>query len=153
TLMLVLQPNKPPYPPDSSVEWYKDGVLIPNSANDTLLVTASGVYKAVFNDKTCNEFTYEGDTVWYSFIYCGGVGMNENSKTDIRLYPNPARDVLEIQVPFQLQDSVYTITSMLGKTMATGVIENIATAVNIAGIAPGVYILHLQNQAVKFVKE
>lgn len=82
-------------------------------------------------------------------------GVDKNSK--LVVYPNPAKNVLQLQLPDHLKDSVQkiAITSLLGQTVY-GTSENSST-IDIAHLATGMYQITVFTEQgdwkAKFVKE
>jgi hypothetical protein len=77
-------------------------------------------------------------------------------KGDVVLYPNPARETLNIIIIAE-GATAYRVLTQLGQPVLTGTIEAGAPAVNVSKLAPGVYHFELQTSAGrvvrKFVKE
>ena len=71
----------------------------------------------------------------------------------LSLFPNPADDVLNISLEFgSAQDAQISIVNMSGQvieTITTGVITNYSNAIDISGLAAGVYMVRVAsgNQA------
>lgn len=73
----------------------------------------------------------------------------------IKVYPNPAKDYVHIELPKELtQNASVTISDVQGKVLATQTLENTATSkLDISQYASGIYIINLQlNGASKQVK-
>lgn len=78
---------------------------------------------------------------------------------DIDVYPNPANDVLNIEVKGVIKDAGLTATIMNteGKTMSTENIHKDYTIMNISTLPSGIYTIKVvnQNQVIfvrKFIK-
>jgi hypothetical protein len=156
TLMLTVMPNKPPYPADKNVQWFKNGVALALPGNDTLLVTETGEYKVKISDSFCTPpyVVYESQQTLYSFISCGSTGIDESTANQsARLYPNPAGQVLQVNIPLALAGSEFTISDVFGKTILSGRLEEETNEINLSNISSGVYILKTGNHALKFIKE
>jgi hypothetical protein len=89
---------------------------------------------------------------------CGIAGI-ENPTFDkaILLYPNPATDVVNIQVAAGITAQSYSIVDSIGKTLLTGEINGTATTVATGFLSAGIYIVKVtgtDGQAVKrFIKQ
>ena len=86
-------------------------------------------------------------------------GINEiNANESFFIYPNPANDVLTIEMPhfnnIETKMSVYSLNSQVIKTMT---IRNKKSTLNVKDLAPGLYFIQLNNGTnsykMKFVKE
>ncbi len=74
------------------------------------------------------------------------VSTHKFGHQSLRIYPNPASDVLYIEAPETTQ---WTITNLQGTTLTTGV----GNLVNVSGLSTGTYILNvLGKQKRVFVK-
>jgi len=75
------------------------------------------------------------------------------------LYPNPAQNLLNLQLPTEFKTCHYRIVDVTGKMVLEGTSANQSLLqVNIENLSKGCYILHYGNseneqQAVRFVKE
>jgi uncharacterized repeat protein (TIGR01451 family) len=86
-------------------------------------------------------------------------GINEiNANESFFIYPNPANDLLTIEMPhfnnIETNMSVYSLNSQVVKTMT---IRNKKSTLNVKDLAPGLYFIQLNNGSnsykMKFVKE
>lgn len=129
-------------------EWV-DLMPLGNVDSLTFLLTSSDVGSFGINTPTYfaidNFETYET------------VGVKDAQETfAAKVYPNPATDNLYIE----LNDNKITQANVLdvtGKVVASYPVTGAKTAINIANLTQGVYILHLQGsvatQAIRFVKQ
>jgi hypothetical protein len=68
----------------------------------------------------------------------------------VTLYPNPAKDILNISADFE--GTKYSIIDTLGRTITTGTLQN--NSINVAALPKGLYILKSSNALnTKFIKE
>ncbi|MCF8365973.1 MAG: T9SS type A sorting domain-containing protein [Bacteroidales bacterium] len=75
-----------------------------------------------------------------------GIGTSD-LLTQISIYPNPAKEVLYIENQTSLGDLsgfIGTLTTTEGRLVKTFNITEKSTQVNISGLQPGVYLLHIQ---------
>ena len=79
----------------------------------------------------------------------------ENENPDLRLYPNPARDFIEIEFNIEIQNREIRIFNPLGKCIKS--IGNIPPTqrilIDISGLPAGVYYLQSGGMSEMFVKE
>jgi PKD repeat protein len=85
------------------------------------------------------------------------IGMEENSlnASNISVYPNPAKDQLNIEIPSNFSDNyTVTLTNILGKAILTDKVSN-KEKINItfANIAKGVYFLTVESKGQKANKK
>lgn len=109
-----------------------------------------------------------------SAVYFGGFDPNSNTATNMAwvykrdyqvnaidditghennfvVYPNPASSQLFIKSE-NFEDYEFNIINLLGKKIASGRINGQTETVDISSLPPNVYILRIDNEAVKFVK-
>ena len=64
-------------------------------------------------------------------------------KPHLRCYPNPARDLLNIEYAAQSPQATYQIFDSMGKLMLSGTIANNTTTLSISSLKPGMYFLRV----------
>ena len=71
----------------------------------------------------------------------------------IKVYPNPVKNVLNLDVPLSVVQSSYQIYNSMGLLMKTGVVLNEKMTLELGGIPAGSYFLMIENsgQAIRFV--
>jgi hypothetical protein len=129
-------------------------------ASDTPLVANRCYVKSPFSNETAiyfggfdpNSYT-STNKAWvykkdYQVTAVDEIHAQENS---FILYPNPASNQLFIESEI-LEGSEFIIINMLGKKVASGRINGQTETVDISSLPPNVYILRIDNEAVKFVK-
>lgn len=83
--------------------------------------------------------------------------VKENSFANIKLYPNPAATVVNLEIPTgtPLPDS-YTLYNSLGQMVSTGAVSGYKQQINIANVAGGVYFLKVDGgnatKTIRFIK-
>jgi len=145
-----------------------DGTANDTAAYPSHTYSVAGYYKIclTITDSTGCTNTYCDSTylqkstnsmITVNVIHQGTLGINENeSNNQIKVYPNPAKDILTIETNSNKEQKI-EITSLIGQTVYTTIINNKKAIVNTSAFANGVYILKLSsdNETVvrKFVKE
>jgi len=127
-------------------QWIKDSVLIPGATNRTYTVTENGNYWVVVtNGKGCSNTS----DVYPITNYTGITDVQLLSKY-IKVYPNPADDIVHIQSPV----SVYvTLTDIAGRIIKE---INDAHNLSIKDLDAGMYMLRITDEngtLIKVVKE
>ena len=86
------------------------------------------------------------------------MGTATNSRDfvgDEMLYPNPAKDILNINTNFGMIKPTYRITNLLGQVITSGTIEN--NSINISSLKKGIYLIELSDEeeifTQKFIKQ
>ena len=82
------------------------------------------------------------------------IGFTTNNSLfngDKMVYPNPARDILNINPNFSLISPNYSITNVLGQIIKTGSIKN--NAINISTLKKGIYLIKLTDEEETFTQK
>lgn len=73
------------------------------------------------------------------------VGIAEENVTEVRFYPNPAKDNLTVIIPSALETANVILLDMQGRTVKSVTI-NSAGEIAINGITPGIYQLIISDE-------
>jgi len=120
-------------------EWFKDGSLINGAGSATYQANLSGNYTVKVIDGACNT-TSSSTTV--SVLNCASLMENNGDNTSI--YPNPIKDMLNIESPFM--DGNIILIDANGKTVIEMKIEDKKTKIDVKNIVPGTYNLIIKNK-------
>ena len=98
---------------------------------------------------------YSSDTI---YVYIGSVGMEEDSDSPLKIYPNPIHNYLNIELQKDYPESNIEILDLNGKLISKTKFSGASYKIKSLNTLPkGVYILHLQNEELnvllRFVKE
>ncbi len=139
------------------------GVLI-SSDNGATWTSFNDGFKDSSGNWFCNQinvrsFAFSGAT-FYTGTDCGvwkrsisitpdssfATGINNiYDKEQFSFYPNPAKEMITINVNNSLLGSIYTISDQLGRAILTGKISDETSLVNIGELVPGMYIISIGN--------
>ena len=106
---------------------------------------------SIFLPNTC----YSSDTI---YVYIGSVGMEEDSDSPLRIYPNPIHNILNIELNKSYYESKIEILDINAKTIiSTKFSGQFYELKSLEHLANGIYFLKLQNEELniflRFVKE
>ncbi len=90
------------------------------------------------------EVTYAGETVAHSFEVSGLLSLEENTVQNIKVYPNPVKDILNINSEVIITKAC--LTSVIGKSIFS--LENLKEGIqtiNTSNLTNGVYFLKLES--------
>ncbi len=127
--------------PYSSYQWFLNGNGIPGAVDRIYSVTANGDYTVVVTNE--NGCTDTSDT--YTVKNVTGIQPTMIAQ-QIRLYPNPVRDIIYIQSPVKLNAF---ITSIEGKQLKK--IRD-ARTIPVSELSPGLYLIHITENDGKLLK-
>jgi len=71
-------------------------------------------------------------------------GLNTVKGNGLKIYPNPATGIINLQLNNAVDAAVITITDVLGKTVLTDTVNGTQAALNIASLKSGVYFVTLK---------
>ncbi len=126
--------------------WYHNGKLIRANKQNQLSHPDTGWYHACTGVKQRMGQVGCIQCVEGYYVSPRMASMHKFGQATLRIFPNPARDVLYIEAPETTQ---WTITNLQGTTLATGV----GNLVNVSELSTGTYILNvLDKQKRVFVK-
>jgi len=114
----------------NNYQWYMNGTAIAGATRATLQPTQSGAYTVGVTDN--NGCT--GMSANFYFTYSG---VQSIAKEDVNIYPNPANDMVYINVPVAVNAMVY---SMDGRTIFNG---KEVKMIDISTWASGVYLIKI----------
>ena len=92
-----------------------------------------------------NKFYYEQSNT--------STGIYENSNSFFSVFPNPASDQITIETNEYLMGNEFAIYNSIGKSVRKGSITTKETIVNLNDLATGIYILSINNQIYKVIKQ
>ncbi len=117
------------------------------------------IEKVVFTNDNFKVYTTSRDEDSYSIyviekMMFGGTATSVDEATSenpIKLYPNPVSDVLTIE--YDANVAYATITDMMGVVIKNISLNPAKTTIDVSSLQPGVYLLSLEKQVVKFIKQ
>ena len=140
---LTLSSNTAP-----SYQWYKDGNPIANETSQTYQVSANGVYSvySVFPGCTNGLFSNE--------ITFGSVGVSEEESSALRIYPNPASEILYLEKESGLNGEI-TIYNPEGRQVyKSSVINETRIKIDLSSyLMPGVYSVSYRESSGKEIRK
>ena len=90
-------------------------------------------------------------------IECSTASINKNNNIEnFRVYPNPVKDVIHINVESKFIGTRFTITTISGQKVSEGKIEKGELVVNIQDLSKGIYFMQLGEniqQSFKIIKD
>jgi len=119
--------------PSYTYTWYYNGHVVygPGTSN-TFIATGNGIYTVfVTNANGCGNMSPA-----FNFQ---GTGVSNVAAQHVRVYPNPARDIVYIDAPFAVNASINTVD---GKELFT---QANAKSLNISGLANGIYMIRISD--------
>jgi hypothetical protein len=104
-----------------------------------------------------NTASVNFDSKWIGYSNTCGVtifdataSVNHLSKTGLVVYPNPAKQVLNVRWLANESNAKWSIVNFTGEVVKTGLIGEIESALDIANLSTGLYILSTPTTVTKF---
>jgi outer membrane protein assembly factor BamB len=146
------------YLPDTW-QWTFAGAVTPSSnvRNPAgIIYDTPGIYEVTLTAGNSNG-NDEVIKSCYIEVYEPGVGISPltASENAIRLYPNPATDLIRITTTADLSGSPYSLTDQLGRVVLTGVIAGETTTADISGLNSGLYLVQVAGtgRGARFIRK
>ncbi len=132
-------------------QWYRNGEELEGEDKQLLRVHELGIYSVlVGNDENCFEAS-EG----YGF----GIPVNEENVTNkglVRVFPNPTRDVVFVQINDEIEFHLLTLSDAVGNKLIERETSTKVVKLDLTSLAPGTYYLNVlggtTNETVEIVR-
>ena len=170
TFEVIVPPSPPPFSfgPDVTIAQNQTLVLsMPtaqsphywwNTGDTTHSITIDSSFNwinKIIGLTTFGNQCYSSDTI---YVFIGSVGMEENSDSPLKIYPNPVQSFINIELQKSYTESMVEILDINGKQISKTHFEGkFYKLTSLEALPKGVYILHLQNEELnvlqRFVKK
>jgi len=126
--------------PFTSYQWIKEGAGIPGATDSTYVVTENARYQVAVTDEHGCTDTSDVYTVT-------NVGIDGNSMAaQIKIYPNPARDMVYISSPVAVNA---VLTTVEGRDVLRA---DHAQSLSLSGLPGGVYFLRISDEEHRLIR-
>ena len=80
--------------------------------------------------------------------------VDENNATEIKVYPNPTKNVLFVETRLIASlPAKYIITNVTGQTLLSGHITDETQQIDVSGLAEGMYFVRIQGDEEFIIKK
>lgn len=142
-----------------SLQWYLNGNVIPDAIDATLCVENSGIYTLEIVDGVTGCTNSASVNVDYdaNIINCNLTNVEDLRIEDLKIYPNPASDFLQVELATDSHQNLQIrVLDLLGRSYLQQTAKSYMQ-IEISSLPNGVYYLELRDaKAVlthKFVKQ
>ncbi|MCE1168508.1 MAG: YDG domain-containing protein [Sphingobacteriia bacterium] len=120
----------------SGNQWYSMNGIIPSATQQDYFVTIEGTYYVIVNQNGCSSEPSESITVMFT-------GIDQPNEALIKVYPNPATDLVNIETSTNGQVKA-ELLSQDGKTFLSTEFEN-KTTIDLSHIPSGLYLIKVTS--------
>lgn len=117
-------------------QWYSMNGIIPSATQQDYFVTIEGTYYVIVNQNGCSSEPSESITVMFT-------GIDQPNEASIKVYPNPATDLVNIETSTSGQVKA-ELLSQDGKTFLSTEFEN-KTTIDLSHIPSGLYLIKVTS--------
>ncbi len=107
---------------------------IPGATNQNYTVTVNGNYAVVVTQNNCTDTS--------ACFLVNSVGIDDASQAAVKVYPNPAGDVLNVE---SFGYGLLTLVNVAGEVVFTTSITKTNTQLDVTGLPNGIYFLQINS--------
>jgi hypothetical protein len=123
---------------NASFTWSLDGQILPNQQGNTLAIQENGNYQCIVTDAFgCTDTTN---------LLLIEVGVASNTAMPPEIFPNPAKDFLNISLPSDWLGSTIEIIDLFGKVVFIQDSSTQACSIPVNRIQSGTYLIQFTKQ-------
>jgi PKD repeat protein len=147
-----------PYPTHNYQNPGSYTICLTMTAVDSSLITCISTYCDSLTVDQNGNIIYKGALVGWNFVVLNpsSIGIDEDALASSKIYPNPARDVLNVDLPEGLGTTEVYIFNTSGTLVNKSTFMSGNNTIDVANLPSGMYILQLSSDAatkqVKFIK-
>ncbi|MDI9340700.1 MAG: T9SS type A sorting domain-containing protein [Sediminibacterium sp.] len=127
--------------------------VVPRDLGNGLVpIPAQLIYTFPSSAPSGNQFCFMYESVNSRINYTvHHQGYWEGKNGYVKVFPNPAKDVLHIEIHDADKSTTVTVYNILGEVVLRQ--DNISDAINLKGVLPGYYTIQILNENTKIVKQ
>jgi hypothetical protein len=127
---------------ESSYQWYQGATLLTGATAQTYTASQNGVYSVYVTDANGCSSASNSLTVT-------GVGINEITASNYKVYPNPATEQIQLDLTHMEQSTLSSLSGiavydMLGNKLKSQSITD--TTISVSDLSNGVYIIAVTDK-------
>lgn len=134
------------------LQWFKDGVPVPDGIFNTLIPSGNGVYTVAAFDGFSNCAAISAP-----YVLGTGTGISQALMDKPSIYPMPTSGILHLEFTRADASRTVLVRDLTGKTIATIAVPQVTESIDISELAAGIYLLevstHQQTGVYRIVKE
>lgn len=136
---------------NNEYQWYKDGILIDGAVNESYIIENAvnedaGEYICKVTNSSIPDLILESNPI----IIESSLGTEEIIKNDIKIYPNPASNILVVESKNYPVRSV-SFFNVLGESVKQ--VNDNFTRIDVSSLSNGIYFLKIKTDLVQVSKK
>jgi hypothetical protein len=146
-------------PYNASIQWYKDGVAIPGANNPEYIINAPGIYYVEGAPSYCPNVldNNQGLPIVVMDKADCNLGVDDPILKDsaVKIYPNPAKDLLQLEIVNGLTISEYWIIDQFGKELLKNEVagDKSIKHIDVSQLSNGFYFLKIKTDNQEIIKK
>jgi len=127
--------------------WFGDGNQIPGEINAAFEPKESGTYFVVVSNGVCTKQSAPVDYIV--------AGLGEIDETSVTASPNPAKSRVMIVTGKAIQPATVRLTSTVGQAFSVPVstVTDRSVELDVSELSVGFYLIHVNGQVIRLLKE
>jgi hypothetical protein len=122
-----------------------------NASNPVFSFATAGTY-SIFLAASSGTSTSNSTKVLMVYNSCTGLTDNNSVLADLSIYPNPAKNIVNIEVA-NADEYTIQVADMLGRTVLTEKASGEKHAIDLSGNRSGVYLMTIESKGLKTTKK
>lgn len=132
--------------PYSAYQWFNGQDPIEGAIEPVYVITEPGVYRVVATNSICPNASNTSPAIFVEYKEdCTSNTENPALKNSFVVYPNPANNVLNLQLGSNVNADNFTIYDITGKKLTEGSLNGNLTGIDIQSLAKGSYIIKVNG--------
>nr|WP_321405563.1 T9SS type A sorting domain-containing protein [uncultured Carboxylicivirga sp.] len=139
---------------------WSQSISIKHSDGSSTEFEINNLKSIVFTNNNLLFNKTEGASNYYSIFYTQQLFFDASTAVDknlsltdaISVYPNPASSSINVQMN-EVTEGKISVYSITGELIKRNDIEGLNTAIDISSLTNGIYLLQVNNQTIKFIKQ
>jgi hypothetical protein len=125
-------------------QWFRNDTTLVGATAQTIIADTIGIYTVQATVDHCVGKVSDGQSITIT-------GLTPDKENFMKLYPNPARDYLQVELGNSSGVSALAVIDLMGRVIIESTVKGERTQVNVLNYTPGIYLVKVnQNGFVHF---
>lgn len=123
------------------------------NTNNSFIIVSPNINTNYTVTGTLNTGCSNSANISLTVLECTGIEELMFTKGEIKIYPNPAYEILNVELGILIEGTHLNITNLLGQEVMNEELQIKNSTLNIQHLKAGIYFVRINNNVLKFVKE